>query len=197
MRKFVEFNNVVNNEVFWKFFMVVNFPDGSDEEEEMTVWEVMEEQGYLYYSDDTCKKWEEEFTQSFDGVFEEYDGCVENPTTIEIKLKKDTSLFIEFHPGVIIYFLNDNELGETGPHSDVRKISWSEFCEYTTDLDDRQAFLLLPMVYIEDHETSNLTEFISRTLDVLNFIMIWLKQQLLVILQAKVNINHINYFSRW
>ena len=65
-----------NNIKFWAFFLSVNYPCA-----------VLEEMGYSMYDLVTKVlpvdiKWSEEFTQYYNGVFDEADGYLDNPTTL-------------------------------------------------------------------------------------------------------------------
>ena len=61
-------------------------------------------------------KWWETFTGYYESVLDESDGYLEEPVTLNEALSQDKILKIEFHPGDILYFINDEEIGSTGPH---------------------------------------------------------------------------------
>lgn len=161
MRRLIEFDELKNSNDFWQFFIRTNFPTTLNEADE-TIWDVMDKNGYCFNS-----KWVNEFTKKYDGVFEINDGYLDNPTAIQIDMNNNTILTIEFHPGDNIYFINECEIGSTGPSYSLKKISWNEYCEYTRNLDYKNSFLLLPMVYIKDTETTALRAHIVKIFETL------------------------------
>lgn len=163
MRKIVKYDDIKENKDFWRYFFCVNFPCAEDEDSDMSLLEIIEEKY------DISKKWQDEFTGFYEGVFDKNDGYVNNPSTLEIELKKGIYLFIEFHPGDTMYFLNDNKIGCTGPEFFIRKISWTDFECYTRELDCVKKLLLLPMVYVYNDEKEELKKCIFNGLKRLYF----------------------------
>ncbi len=160
MRKYIEYKEIENSQNFWKYFVATSFPESLVEEKEMTIIEIMMESGNF-----PEEEWVYEFTQSYDGVFEESDGYIDTPTSIKVEYAKNRNLVIEFQPGDSVYFINEEIFGATGPDYKIKQISWVDFCEYRKGLEDKVAFLLFPMVYINDSEIEELKSFVNKVLD--------------------------------
>lgn len=140
-----------NNIKFWAFFLSVNYPCA-----------VLEETGYSMYDLVTQVlpvdiKWSEEFTQYYDGVFDEVDGYLDNPTTLITPLDKENYLKIEFHPGDTIFYINEVEIGCTGSHWEVGKIPYSQMKEILSLENGPVLFqLLLPMAILMPNEITDI-----------------------------------------
>lgn len=140
-----------NNIKFWAFFLSVNYPCA-----------VLEEMGYSMYDLVTQVlsvdiKWSEEFTQYYGGVFDEADGYLDNPTTLITPLGKENYLKIEFHPGDTIFYINEVEIGCTGPHWEVGKIPYSQMKEILSLENGPVLFqLLLPMAILMPNEITDI-----------------------------------------
>ncbi len=163
MRKMIEYDEIKESQDFWRYFFCVNFPCAEDEDSNMSLLEIIEEKYVI------SREWQESFTGFYEGVFDEYDGYVDDPTTLEIELQEDRKLFIEFHPGDTLYFLNEQQIGCTGPEYFIRKISWKDFKHYTKELDCVRKMLLLPMVYVCDEEKDELKKCLFSGLERLYF----------------------------
>lgn len=163
MRKIVQYDDVKENKDFWRYFFCVNFPCAEDKDSDMSLLEIIEEKYEI------SKKWQDEFTGFYEGVFDENDGYVNDSSTLKIELKKGIYLFIEFHPGDTLYFLNDKKIGCTGPDFFIRKISWTDFECYTRELGCVKKILLLPMVYVYENEKEKLKKCIFNGLKNLYF----------------------------
>ena len=81
-------------------------------------------------------------------------------------MSTSNSLFIEFHPGDTIYFIDDNEIGCTGPEYVIQKINWTEFCKYTETLSSGEKILLLPMLAFDNEDQELLQQVIYEGLRV-------------------------------
>ena len=112
-----------------------------------------------------------DFLKEYDGVFDEEDGYIENPRKLSVRLKNDNLLEIEFHPGDTVFYLNKENIGCTGPHFYIHKISLAQLKELVLDTDfaEEKFFLLLPMVFIEENEIEEMTSIISQYLVKLPF----------------------------
>ncbi|MDE6674222.1 MAG: immunity protein 19, partial [Acetatifactor sp.] len=84
---------------------------------------------------------------------DESDGYLDNPTTLEEELLPDKILKIEFHPGDTLYFINDEQIGSTGPHHELQTIPYEKVEQLLSLKKGRQLFLLLlPLAFIEEEE---------------------------------------------
>lgn len=159
-RKFVDFDAVKNQRQFWLYFLGTNFPNGYVEETDEYLSEFIDSQYDIM-------EWSDEFAGYYEGVLDSSDGYVENPTTLKIELSTKNNLFIEFHPGDTIYFIDDDEIGCTGPEYFIHKINWKDFCAYTKELDNREKLLLIPMLKIENSEQEQLKKAVCNGLELL------------------------------
>lgn len=169
MRNIVEFKVVKNKIDFWLYFLTNNFPEALDEQTDMTIADMILDKYYLE------EEWINQFTKYYDGVFEDNDGYIDTPNTIQIDLSTEKGLFIEFHPGDTIYFIDTEQIGATGSHYAIKKISWKKFIQYTNDLEVLEKLLLLPMVYIKEQQIVELKSFL---LEAMNKIAIEKEEQL-------------------
>ena len=131
------------------------FPEGLDEENDMSIYDVIEE-NYSFDMD-----WFNKFTNCCDGVFEENDGYVYNPNSIIVQLNNHNELMIEFHPGDIIFFMNNIKIGCTGPDYSIRAIPMDEYVELTKDLCYESKLFLLPMVEVKKFEETKFREMVG------------------------------------
>ena len=136
---------------FWINYFGCCYPNGYDEEEDISVSELMEE---LYT--ENAGKWWEKFTGYYEGICDESDGYLDDPTTLEEALTTDKILKIEFHPGDILYFINDDQVGSTGPHWELQAIPYKEVEQLLSLQNGRQLFLLLlPLAFMEAEEAED------------------------------------------
>ena len=101
MRNIISTEEVICEKDFFAWFIMNCFPEGLDEENDMSIYDVMED-NYSFDMD-----WFNKFTNYYDGVFEENDGYVDNPNSIRVQLNYHKELIIEFHPGDVIFFMNN------------------------------------------------------------------------------------------
>lgn len=133
---------------FWINYFGTCFPNGYDEEEDVSASELMQE----LYTEET-EIWWDTFTGYYDGVLDENDGYLENPTTLETTLPGGKTLRIEFHPGDILYFINDEQIGSIGPHWKLQTIPYCDVEQLLSLENGRQLFLLLlPLAFIDSEE---------------------------------------------
>lgn len=144
MNNIITYNKIKDNSSFWIMFLACNFPKGFDETTNIHIPEIMSEN---YNAD---MQWVDDFTGYYDGVMDESDGYIGDPKKLKVELSTGNKLYIEFHPGDTIYFIDDDEIGCTGPHYIVRKINWLDFKKYTCSLSYGEKFLMLPMVYTSE-----------------------------------------------
>ena len=112
------------------------------------------------------KDWIDNLTSYYDGVFDENDGYVDTPKAVAIKLSNGDEFCVEFHPGDTIYYINDIQIGCTGPHYMIRNISLAQFYEYTSNMNDSEKIFLLPMVKITLEEKDELAKVIKLILSI-------------------------------
>lgn len=130
---------------FWPAFFAGSYPNGYDEELDMSVEEIVSE---LADPD-----WWDEFTGYYDGVFEECDGYLDEPRTMEFEPVADQKLTIEFHPGDIVYYVNGEVLGSTGPHWKLQVIPFEELQKLEEVSGGNELFwLLLPLARVAADE---------------------------------------------
>ncbi|MBQ6554145.1 MAG: immunity protein 19 [Firmicutes bacterium] len=158
MRKIVGFNDLKTERQFWYYFLIGNFINSYDEETDMDVNDLVIENFTL------DKNWIDRFTNYNVEIFDINDGYTEDPNTIELKLSPKDTVYIEFHPGDTVFYLNGNKLGNTGGHYDIHKISWSAFKEYTVKLSNEECMLLIPMLFVTGEEKVELYDFLLKTL---------------------------------
>ena len=106
---------------FWINYFGCCYPNGYDESNDISVSELMEE-----LCIEEVGNWWEQFTGYYEGVLDESDGYLENPTTLEEELLPGKILKIEFHPGDILYFINGEQVGSTGPHYELQRIPYEK-----------------------------------------------------------------------
>jgi hypothetical protein len=150
---------------FWTFFFAKCYPNGYDENQDIELSEFIRNKYNLSLN------WVDEFTKYYDGVLDEEDGYVENPRKLSVRLKNDNQLEIEFHPGDTVFYLNKENIGCTGPHFYIHKISLAKLKDLVLDSDytEEKFFLLLPMVFVEENEIEEMTSIISQYLVKLPF----------------------------
>lgn len=135
---------------FWNFYFHKNYGHTYDKESGMTVYEMVEETMLF------DEEWVDNFTQYCDGVLEECDGYIENPTTLMAALSENEVLKIEFHPGNTIFFINEKEIGCTGPHYGAHHVPYTEVENLLNCANGEVLFLLLlPIVLIEGKYIEN------------------------------------------
>ncbi|MDE7223219.1 MAG: immunity protein 19 [Acetatifactor sp.] len=146
---------------FWIPYFGCCYPNGYDEEEDVSASELMEE---LYTEE--VRSWWERFTGYYEGVLDESDGYLDDPATLEEMLSQDKILKIEFHPGDILYFINDERIGSTGPHWELQAIPYKELERLLSLRTGRQLFLmLLPLASIEEEEAQYARENIAKQME--------------------------------
>jgi len=149
----------------WTFFFAKSYPNGYNENQDIELSEFIRSKYNLSLS------WVDEFTKYYDAVLDEEDGYVENPRKLSVSLKNGNLLEIEFHPGDTVFYLNKENIGCTGPHYYIHKISLAKLKELVldTDLTEEKFFLLLPMVFVDGNEIEEMISIISQYLVKLPF----------------------------
>ena len=155
MRNIVDIRDITCKEDFFVWFIMNCFPKGLDEENDMSIYDVIEEN----YSLDI--DWFNKFTSYYDGVFEENDGYIDNPNSIIVQLNNHKELIIEFHPGDVIFFMNSIKIGCTGAHYSIGAIPMDEYIELTKDLCYENKLFLLPMVEVKEYDETKFREIVE------------------------------------
>lgn len=144
------------NQDFWSFFFYANFPNGYNEETDMSLGEMVEKIIPINI------EWVNSFTQYYDGVFDEFDGYLENPTTLIATLNHGEILKIEFHPGDVIFYINEKEIGCTGPHHITQSYPYKKLEQLLSYSKGDLLFLLLFPLSIVD---ANYLDSTSQTIE--------------------------------
>ena len=145
-----------SNRDFWVGFMATSFPTALEEEMDMSLTDLMIENGMCNRS------WWDNFTKYYDGVLEKSDGYVDEPETLICELTPTKTLKIEFHPGDTVYFINDEQIACTGGHYNIQVIPFKEVLNF---IKDRLIFLLLlPLAVIDKQDKDEATQIISNAL---------------------------------
>lgn len=148
------------NLLLW--FITVNFPEGYDEERDISFIEFMEE-NYEFDEDEINM-----VTQFFDGVFDENDGYVYDPNFIEISLYNGKQFSVVFHPGDIEYYIDDKMIGCTGSHYTIRKIPYEEYKSMVSGLSSFEKLFVLPMLCVTDEHVDIIEKEIELILSTVN-----------------------------
>ena len=164
MRKLIDYDTIKNEKDFWITYLMGGFPESLDNETDETLSEII---SGLY---DYNMQWVDDFTGYYDGILDECDGYIDDPTTLEIELSTGDKLYIEFHPGDTIYFINDEEIGCTGPEYSIHKLDWQKYVSYTHLLSSDQKLLVLPMLAIKAGEKDGLKQIIGDGLEEIDVI---------------------------
>ncbi|SHJ43315.1 Immunity protein 19 [Clostridium cavendishii DSM 21758] len=152
-------------ETFWPFFFSKCYPNGYFEKEDIELAEYIRGKYCLPI------EWVDDFTKYYAGVFDEEDGYVKNPRKVIVDFANNNLLEIEFHPGDTIFYLNKENIGCTGPHFELHKISWNELKKLLLNVEYKEfkLFMILPMVFIQDNEIDEVFKVITECLTKLPF----------------------------
>ena len=154
MRNILNVEEVLCKKDFFIWFIMNSFPVGVDEKNDMSIYDVIEE-NYTFDMD-----WYNKFTRYYDGVFDETDGYVDTPNAIFVPLNNG-ELIIEFHPGDIIFIMNNKKIGSTGADYNIGAITMDEYMDLTNNLPYETKLFLLPMVSIKECETAKFRNIIE------------------------------------
>ncbi len=137
----------IENKEFWSSFFAVSYPNGYDEDMDLSVEEIVSQ-----FAD---MEWWDDFTGYDEEVFEENDGYLEEPMSVEAILDGNRTLKVEFHPGDILYYINGENVGSTGPHWKLQIFDFTEIVQLLTKENGEIAFLLLlPLARILANDVS-------------------------------------------
>lgn len=162
LKQIIEYSELLSSNDFVRWFLMLNFPEGINKSKDCSLFEIIETSCKL------DKVWINNLTGYYEGVFGESDGYIENPKAIMITLSTGDDFFVEFHPGDTIYYINEDEIGCTGPSYVIRKLSLSEFFEYTRNVKDIEKIFLLPMIKISFTEKEEFTNVLKLILGKIN-----------------------------
>ncbi len=132
---------------FWINYFGCCYPNAYDAEEEISASDLMME---LFT--DKVGNWWNAFTGYDDDILDENDGYLEEPATLITTLPQGKTLKIEFHPGDILYFINDEQIGSTGPHWKLQTMPFRDIEQLLSLEKGRQLFLLLLPLAVLDNE---------------------------------------------
>jgi Immunity protein 19 len=170
VRKFIDTKTLFNPN-FWFSYLVSSFGQIGEPFETEFVGKVFDVSG------ENTINWWNSFTGYYEGIFDETDGEVENPSSISIDLQNEIHLVIEFHAGDTYYFLENRSsvesatLGDIGPHWILPMLRWTEVVNLSKaiNLDQRLEngdnlliLLLLPCVWItKNDDVSEIHKIVS------------------------------------
>lgn len=137
----------IENTNFWLNYFCCSFPNSYNENTDFSVQDIIEENATFEIS------WWDAFTGYYNGILEDSDGYLENPTTFIASIGTNKTLKIEFHPGDIIYFINNKKIGSIGPHWELQSLPYNTIRELLLQENGIQLFfLLLPLAMVESKE---------------------------------------------
>ena len=152
-RTIVDHIDLLSNTSFINWFLMSNFPAGIDVDEDVSLSELLSaspiDKGFI-----------NKLTQYYDGVFDDYDGYVENPNAIRLDLNGNV-YEVEFHPGDTVYYLNNEQLGCTGPEYFIKELSLSQFKDFGSYLSSEEKLFLLPMLKASAEEKEEVFQIIN------------------------------------
>lgn len=148
----------IDNLHFWINYFGCSYPNAYDEEEDVSVSDLMQE-----ICTEESRRWWDAFTGYYDGILEESDGYLDEPTTLETPLSQERMLKIQFHPGDRLYYINEEKIGSTGPHWKLQTIPYEEIRQILGQKQGcRLYLLLLPLAMIRQEEAVSAREEIAR-----------------------------------
>ncbi|MBD5090064.1 MAG: immunity protein 19 [Clostridiales bacterium] len=99
----------IENTNFWLNYFCLSYPNSYNESIGFSVSDIIEENENVEIS------WWDTFTGYYNGILKDSDGYLENPTTFITPIGTNEILKIEFHPGNIVYYMNNKKIGSIGP----------------------------------------------------------------------------------
>ena len=158
MRKLIPFSEFVKNIDYIIWFIMCHFPEGMDEEEDISLMEIIQEN----YEIDI--ELIDSLTNYYEGIFEENDGYVDDPNAMAVPLSDGRTLYIEFHPGDTEFLINDEFIGCTGPEYSIRKLPFEQYMELTRECKLIEKLFVLPMIYINEANIADMIREVSNIL---------------------------------
>lgn len=163
MKQNINFNELLSNKNFIPWFLMNNFPEGINNKTDCTLSELIQE------NFDIENSWVNQLTGYYDKVFEESDGYIENPKAVELKLSEKQKFSVEFHPGDTLYYLDEIQIGSTGPSYTIRTIPFQTFLNCTNNITKNEKLLLLPMIKITQTEKNDFKILVKSLLHSVSF----------------------------
>lgn len=152
------------NHLFWSYFLSTNYPCAYLEDADRQLCDLVEEVMPIDVA------WSNAFTHYYDGVMEENDGYLDEPTTITAPISDTEILEIEFHPGDTIYYINKEEIGCTGPHWNLWNVPYHKLNSLLSLEHGSVLFLLLlPMAVVEPDEIADLKPILEKQFQAFGF----------------------------
>ncbi len=157
------FNEIMNNNSFWLYFVSTQFPNAFDDVYDTSLCEFISEN----YEPD--EEWIDDFIQYYDGIIDENDGYADNPNYINLTLNNH-DFKIEFHAGDTLYFLDGVKIGCTGPHFILETLLFRDFTELLKNVEDvRINLLVMPMLAPEKNNILYINEIVESALSSIGF----------------------------
>ncbi len=153
-----------SNQNFWINFIALSFPTAWDETTDLSLSEIIEETVGKEQKK-LLLEWWDHFTHYDKETFNETDGYSNDPTTLVCPLTATQTLKLEFHPGDIVYFINDKQIASTGPHFRIQIFPFTDLAA-ATEIDSRIFLLLLPLTTVGtgEREAKQATTLIAKHL---------------------------------
>lgn len=152
-----------DNKKFWYGFIASAFVSiAYDPETDVSLADIIEDNKLA----DTA--WWDQFTGYYDDVIEDADGYVDDPRTLLYDLAPTQTLKIEFHPGDIVYSINDCQIGCTGGEYQLQVFPFADLLKYVDEIKDNRIFLLLlPLTTITKQDLDQARQKLSYIFGVL------------------------------
>lgn len=148
----------IENKNFWNAFFSVSYPNGYDEEQDLSVSDIT--------SEFVDMDWWDDFTGYDEVVFEENDGYLDEPVTIVTNMDSSREITVVFHPGDILYFVNGENVGSTGPHWKLQIFSFDEVEQVLANENGEILFwLLLPLAKIAVNDVEEVVRKLEKMLE--------------------------------
>lgn len=157
--KMIEFDEIKSNEFFWLYFLSTAFPLAINTKEDIDLSDFIYEN---YGCNPSASEWIDSFVQYTDGIMEENDGYVDNPTSVVLWIENQEYI-VQYHPGDTLYLQNGRIIASTGSHYDIHKFDFQLFQSITERIDDFQkAILILPIISVKKSEEKVAKELIYK-----------------------------------
>lgn len=137
-----------SNNLFWAYYFSTSYPNAYCKSLDVMIDGIVQD----IYNIDLNQEmdWINNFTGYYEGVMDESDGYLEHPNFLKIDINPSMYLTIEFHPGDTLYYINNINIGCTGPHWMLFCLTWTELKKMIKNAPNGDAlfWLLLPIVGI-------------------------------------------------
>jgi hypothetical protein len=149
---------VLDNRLFWALVFGAGFGQIGEPPEMEAICSL------LGVDPDAVEEWSNQLTGWYPGIFDDSDGCVQDPSAVRVPLAGGVDLTVEFHPGDCYWMLTDDRepspaaLANVGPHWALPGLRWQEAVA-ASDAIDRSSgdgaialLLLLPVVWLTNSD---------------------------------------------